>query len=200
MITITDLLFRRESDFLWAGCIFFVVSTAQEPSETANSAAEGRIFDEPSISRQWVARRLQRALTVERWGGPARTGLSRLGGEAGRLLLEHGQTAGKRAQTLESLIRDVGAEPYFSVGIGAPTTRFATALLGRTKAASQLEQGLDATRATALAQTYVTREAMKLTDNGLQIIGGHGYIRDYPVGMWYRNARTVTVLEGLAVL
>ena len=68
------------------------------------------------------------------------------------------------------------------------------------KAASQLEQGLDATRATALAQTYVTREAMKLTDNGLQIFGGHGYIRDYPVEMWYRNARTVTVLEGLAVL
>ncbi len=109
------------------------MSTAQEPSETADSAAEARrIFDEPSISRQWVARRLQRALTVERWGGPARTGLSHLGGEAGRLLLEHGQAAGKRAQTLESLIRDVGAEPYYAVGIGAPTTRFATALLGRT--------------------------------------------------------------------
>ncbi len=107
------------------------MSTAQEPPENANPVAEG-IFDEPSISRQWVARRLQRALTVERWGSPARTGLSRLGGEAGQLLLEHGQTAGQRAQTLESLIRDIGAEPYFALGIGAPTTRFATALLGRT--------------------------------------------------------------------
>ena len=41
---------------------------------------------------------------------------------------------------------------------------------------------------------------MKIADNGLQVFGGHGYIRDYPVEMWYRNARTVTVLEGLATL
>ena len=68
------------------------------------------------------------------------------------------------------------------------------------KGASQLEQGADATRAATLAQTYVTREAMKIADNGLQVFGGHGYIREYPVEMWYRNARTVTVLEGLAAL
>lgn len=113
--------------------MFFVVRTALEASETLNPVAEGGgIFAEPSISRQWVARRLQRALTVERWGGPARTGLSRLGGTVGGLLLEHGQTAGKRAQTLEYLIREIGAEPYFALGIGAPSTRFAAALLGRT--------------------------------------------------------------------
>ena len=68
------------------------------------------------------------------------------------------------------------------------------------KAASQLEQGLDATRASTLAQTYVSREAMKIADTGLQIFGGHGFIRDYPVEMWYRNARSLTVLEGLASL
>lgn len=131
LLTLAPLVFRRESDFWAPGCILIVVRTAPETSETANPVAKG-IFDEPSISRQWVARRLQRALTVERWGGPARTGLSRLRGDRGRLLLEHGQAAGKRAQTLESLIREVGAEPYFALGIGAPTTRFAAALLGRT--------------------------------------------------------------------
>jgi len=109
------------------------VRNAPQASDNAHPVAEGGgIFAEPSISRQWVARRLQRALTVERWGGPARTGLSHLRGEGGRLLLAHGRTAGKRAQTLELLIREVGAEPYFAFGIGAPTTRFTTALLGRT--------------------------------------------------------------------
>ncbi|MFQ5513972.1 MAG: acyl-CoA dehydrogenase family protein [Myxococcota bacterium] len=68
------------------------------------------------------------------------------------------------------------------------------------KAASQLEHGLDAVPATALAQSYVCRETMKIGDNGVQILGGHGYIREYPVEMWYRNARTLTVLEGLAAL
>lgn len=66
------------------------------------------------------------------------------------------------------------------------------------KAASRLENGLDASKATALARAYVVREAMKVADNGLQVFGGHGFIRDYPVEMWYRNARTVTVLDALA--
>ena len=68
------------------------------------------------------------------------------------------------------------------------------------KAASLLEHGLDATRAATLAQTYVNRETMKIADNGVQVLGGHGFIREYPVEMWYRNARTLTVLDGLAAL
>ncbi len=68
------------------------------------------------------------------------------------------------------------------------------------KAASQLEQGVDATRMTTLAQTYTRREAMKVADNGLQVFGGHGFIRDYPVEMWYRNARALTVTEAVTAL
>ena len=68
------------------------------------------------------------------------------------------------------------------------------------KAASELESGAHATKSTQLAQTYAVREAMKIADNGLQVYGGHGYIRDYPVEMWYRNARTLTVLESVAAL
>jgi alkylation response protein AidB-like acyl-CoA dehydrogenase len=68
------------------------------------------------------------------------------------------------------------------------------------KAASFLEHGRDAARETALASVYVAREAMKIADNGLQIFGGHGYIRDYPVEMWYRDARTLTLCDALVAL
>ena len=68
------------------------------------------------------------------------------------------------------------------------------------KATSQLEHGLDATRASTLAQTYTNRETMKIADNGLQTFGGHGFIRDYPVEMWYRNARALTLCEGVVCL
>lgn len=68
------------------------------------------------------------------------------------------------------------------------------------KAASQLEHGNDATKATVLAQTYVNREATKIGDRGVQIYGGHGYIRDYPIEMWYRNVRTLTAMEGIAAV
>ncbi|HTO68823.1 MAG TPA: acyl-CoA dehydrogenase family protein [Myxococcota bacterium] len=68
------------------------------------------------------------------------------------------------------------------------------------KAASLLEHGVDASRAATLAHVYATREVMKIADNGLQIFGGHGYIREYPVEMWYRNARALTVNESVAAL
>ncbi|MBU3917851.1 acyl-CoA dehydrogenase family protein [bacterium] len=64
------------------------------------------------------------------------------------------------------------------------------------KAASQLEQRVDATRSTTLARHYVNKRTMKIADDGVQIFGGHGYIRDFPLEMWLRNARTLTVMEG----
>jgi alkylation response protein AidB-like acyl-CoA dehydrogenase len=68
------------------------------------------------------------------------------------------------------------------------------------KAASQLENGLDATRSATLARDYVRRQGMRIADDGLQVFGGHGYIRDYPVEMWFRNMRALTVMEGPVAL
>jgi alkylation response protein AidB-like acyl-CoA dehydrogenase len=64
------------------------------------------------------------------------------------------------------------------------------------KAASQLEQGLDATKAAHFAHDYVAQQCMWISDEGIQVLGGHGFIREHPVEMWYRNARTLGVLEG----
>ena len=66
------------------------------------------------------------------------------------------------------------------------------------KAAADLEAGRDATRSAALARSFVTEKAMWIADNGVQVLGGHGFIREHPVELWYRNARTLGVLEGTA--
>lgn len=68
------------------------------------------------------------------------------------------------------------------------------------KAASQLEQSIDATKSAHLARRYTTEKAMWVADNGVQVLGGHGFIRDNPVEMWYRNARTLGVLEALSAV
>lgn len=68
------------------------------------------------------------------------------------------------------------------------------------KAASRLEQGSEATREAHLARGYCARQAMKIADDGVQVLGGHGFIREHPVELWYRNARTLGVLEGAASL
>ncbi len=66
------------------------------------------------------------------------------------------------------------------------------------KAASDLERGSDATRSSQLARAYAAEKSMWIADNGVQILGGHGYIREHPVEMWFRNARTLGVIEGTA--
>ena len=68
------------------------------------------------------------------------------------------------------------------------------------QAASRLENGLDATREAQLARIYCARQAMKIADDGVQVLGGHGFIREHPVELWYRNARTLGVLDGAALV
>lgn len=68
------------------------------------------------------------------------------------------------------------------------------------KAAASLESREDATRPAIFASRYAAEAAMKIADNGLQVLGGHGFIREHPVELWYRAARTLTVLDGVAAV
>lgn len=68
------------------------------------------------------------------------------------------------------------------------------------KAASIVESGKDAKREAYLAKIYAGDMTMKITDYGVQILGGHGYVREYPVERFYRNGRGIAVLEGMAIV
>ena len=68
------------------------------------------------------------------------------------------------------------------------------------EAAWRLDKGLDATRECYLAKMTADDVALKVADNAVQVMGGHGYIRDNPVEMWLRNARGFAVMEGLATV
>ena len=51
-----------------------------------------------------------------------------------------------------------------------------------------------------LAQQYAADQVLKITDNALQVLGGHGYIRDHLVELFLRNARGFAVFDGLAIV
>ena len=68
------------------------------------------------------------------------------------------------------------------------------------EAASRLDKGEDAFKESYLAKNYVSAAAVKITDNAVQVLGGHGYIREHPVEMWLRNARGFASFEGLATV
>jgi alkylation response protein AidB-like acyl-CoA dehydrogenase len=48
----------------------------------------------------------------------------------------------------------------------------------------------------AMAKLYASEMAMRVTNNAIQILGGYGYCRDYPVERMYRDAKLCTIGEG----
>jgi alkylation response protein AidB-like acyl-CoA dehydrogenase len=69
------------------------------------------------------------------------------------------------------------------------------------EAAWKLDTGReDAAKDAYLALTGAADMVMMVTDRGVQILGGHGYIREHPVEMWLRNGRGFAMLTGLAIV
>jgi alkylation response protein AidB-like acyl-CoA dehydrogenase len=58
----------------------------------------------------------------------------------------------------------------------------------------------DASKYAYLAAAGATDMAMMVTDRAVQILGGHGYIREHPVEMWMRNGRGIATFTGLAMV
>lgn len=68
------------------------------------------------------------------------------------------------------------------------------------RAASRAEQGLDFHKEAYLAKVLVAERAMEIGTNGVQLLGGHGFTREHPVELWYRNLRAVGILQGVVVV
>lgn len=64
------------------------------------------------------------------------------------------------------------------------------------RAASRAEHGLDAQRSLHLAYLNCSERMMQIGTDGVQLLGGHGFIREHMEELWYRALRGVAVLEG----
>lgn len=64
------------------------------------------------------------------------------------------------------------------------------------EAAWRLESGLDAAEPAASALVEAIEQSLFVTSNGVQILGGHGFMQDHPVEKRLREARTLSLLLG----
>ncbi len=48
----------------------------------------------------------------------------------------------------------------------------------------------------SMAKLHASETAVYVTDEAIQILGGNGYTRDYPVERWHRDAKIFTIFEG----
>ena len=68
------------------------------------------------------------------------------------------------------------------------------------EAAWKLDRNEDALKEASLVKTYADDMSLMVTDRAVQILGGHGYVRDHPVELWLRNARGFAMFDGMAMV
>jgi len=75
-------------------------------------------------------------------------------------------------------------------------TEIAAAELLTLKACDLKNKGEDVTKTSAMAKYYASEVAVKVADDAVQIFGGYGYTKDFPVEKFYRDAKLCTIGEG----
>jgi acyl-CoA dehydrogenase len=68
------------------------------------------------------------------------------------------------------------------------------------EAAWRLDEKKDALQEAYYAMNFTSDMSLMVADRAVQILGGYGYIRDYPVELYLRNARGFGVMEGIAII
>jgi len=64
------------------------------------------------------------------------------------------------------------------------------------RAAQMKDKGMRVTRESAMAKLYASEAACRICDEGVQIHGGYGFIKDYPAEKFYRDVRLCPIGEG----
>ena len=64
------------------------------------------------------------------------------------------------------------------------------------RAASRADHGEDFAREAALARRLCAEKGMQIGSDGVQLLGGHGFVKEHPVERWYRDLRAAGVDGG----
>ncbi|MGZ6366687.1 MAG: acyl-CoA dehydrogenase family protein [Ktedonobacteraceae bacterium] len=64
------------------------------------------------------------------------------------------------------------------------------------QAAYKLDEGQSAGMYASMAKCFATDMAMEVTTNAVQVLGGAGYVRDYPVERYMRDVKVAQIFEG----
>ena len=68
------------------------------------------------------------------------------------------------------------------------------------EAAWKLDRNEKASKEASVVKMYADDMVIMVTDRAVQILGGHGYVRDHPVELWLRNGRGFATFDGMAIV
>lgn len=64
------------------------------------------------------------------------------------------------------------------------------------QAASLVERGIECRKQVSMAKMHASKTAMKVAIEAVQVLGGYGYTKDYPVERFFRDAKVTEIYEG----
>ncbi|NGY05461.1 acyl-CoA dehydrogenase family protein [Solimonas terrae] len=68
------------------------------------------------------------------------------------------------------------------------------------RAASRAERGASFAREAALARRLVADKGVRIGSEAVQLLGGHGFVKEHPVERWYRDLRAAGIVEGVVLV
>ncbi len=95
----------------------------------------------------------------------------------------------------EAFGKPIGAFQGVSFKIADMATEIDATRMVLWRAAWKLDRGVATLADIAEANSLALQTAVKCGDDGVQVLGGHGYIRDHPVEKWFRDAVTLSVAD-----
>jgi acyl-CoA dehydrogenase len=100
------------------------------------------------------------------------------------------------AQKREAFGRTIGNYQVIQEKIANMYKDIEAARLLTYKAAWEADQGMDNNLSSSIAKAFASDVAMNVTTEAIQIFGGYGYLRTYPVEKLFRDAKLYQIYEG----
>jgi alkylation response protein AidB-like acyl-CoA dehydrogenase len=92
--------------------------------------------------------------------------------------------------------RTIGSFPSIRGRLIDHGTRVEASRLLTYRAAWLRDQGRSVTLGSAIAKLYASETAVRVAEDGVQIHGGYGFVKDYPAEKYFRDVKLVTIGEG----
>jgi acyl-CoA dehydrogenase len=138
-----------------------------------------------------------KGIDFERIMSYSRVALSALALGVARAAYEHSVEYAKERKTFG---RPIATRQAIAFSVADMRIELDAARMLVWEAAWKLDQGDKATKESYLAKLYTDEMVLKVTDEAVIVMGGHGFIRENPVERWLRNGRGFAVFEGMAMV
>lgn len=100
------------------------------------------------------------------------------------------------AKQRQAFGKEIGSFQGIQFKLADMATRIEASRLLVYQAAAKKDAGLDVNRISAMAKLYASETAVHVANEAVQIFGGYGYMKEYPVEKFYRDAKLGTIGEG----